>query len=113
MEFRFYAAEISEPYVTRACQFAARHACLFVDNRSRRVMKPDVAAVMNGIRRSTVRRFVEDPASTLTNLPEISVPKIEMSKIDAPARLARPPSKLRRFCAWLVGAVRIKREADE
>jgi hypothetical protein len=108
IEFRFYAAEISEPYVAQACQFAARHAGLFVDHRSRRVMKPDVAAVMNGIRKSTARRFVEDPVATLTNLPEIRVPEIEMPETEAPAGSTLPPSTWRRFCAWLAGTVRAK-----
>jgi hypothetical protein len=108
MEFRFYAAEISEPYVARACQFAARHACLFVDNRSRRVMKPDVASVMNGIRKSTAGRFVKDPVPTLTNLPEIRVPEIGMPEMEAPVRSTLPPSKWRRFCAWLAGTVHAK-----
>ena len=108
MEFRFYAAEISASYVAQACDFAARHACLFLDNRSRRIMKPDVASVMNGLRKSTARKFVEDPVGTLTNLPEIRPPEIEMPENEAPARSTLPPSTWRRFCAWIAGTVRAK-----
>jgi hypothetical protein len=72
-------------------------------------MKPDVASVMNGLRKSTARRSVEDPVGTLTNLPEIRPPEIEMSGIEAPARPTKPPSKLRRFCAWIADNARAKR----
>jgi len=74
IEFRFWTVKISSPYITQACEFAARHGCLFVDNRSRRVMMPTVASLTNGLRKSTARKFVEDPVTTLTNLPPIVIP---------------------------------------
>ncbi len=102
VEFRFHAAEISARFVALACQFAARHGGLFVDNRSRRVMKPDVASVMNGLRKSTAGRFIDDPVATLTNLPKLRPPpEIEMAEVEAPAWPPKPRSKWHRFCAWI------------
>jgi hypothetical protein len=96
IEFRFHAAEISSAYVTQACEFAARHGCLFVDNRSRRVMMPTVASLMDGLKKSAARKFVDDPVTTLTNLPPIVVPD----------DLTQEPSRFRRLLSWFVGMVR-------
>lgn len=71
MEFRFDARDLSKTYVEKFLRFAARHVCVIVDARLRRLMTPDPESFSAGWSNSFAKRFLKDPVATLTNMPPI------------------------------------------
>jgi len=67
IEFRFDVRKVSLPFVHRATEFAKRFQCVFIP-RSYHVIAPDELLVLAEIEKSTAKKYVQNPISTVVNL---------------------------------------------
>ena len=86
IEFCIDVRHLSSKFVTSTCELAKRFGCVLVHWQSGRVLMPDVDALLDAINRSRAKKFVEDPAGTLKNLPDGTAEAVSLTARRAETR---------------------------
>jgi hypothetical protein len=74
ISFRIDARTISAELVRQICALTARLGCVLM-NSEYEILAPDESMVLTAIARSTAKKFVDDPVSTLQSLDPTKIQK--------------------------------------